>query len=290
MDIRDFTKRHRDGIVFFLLILSSIVAMMVQSNTVIQANRRLGMSFVAAVQSATSNVRDGIKDSVNSVARLRDLQEQYNVLSKQLDESLELNRSIEALLQENEALNTALEYSRASRFINIPAKVIGKDPGIIFDNIMVNKGSRHGVQLNMPVIAYQDEMQSLVGIVVQVSQNSSLVRPIIDSMSYVSARLTRTRYEGLLQGRGSQSRTVIMDYLDRNSRNQIDVGDEVITSGLNSLYPANLHIGKVTALLGNSYETSLQLEVEPSVDFSRLEHVFILKAEEAQVFTETGER
>ena len=61
---------------------------------------------------------------------------------------------------------------------------------------------------------------------------------------------------------------------------RIGCGDLVVTSGFNGSYPDNIYIGKVKSISGKEYETSLRLELEPFVDFFRLEYVFVLAGED----------
>jgi rod shape-determining protein MreC len=276
VDIREFTRKNRDGILLGIILLSSLVAMMIQSSRFTSIPQRIGMGITSGIETGMSGIQNFVVNTVRSVSELRDLREEYNSLSERLDESQQIFRSMEALEEENRVLREALGFSRSMDYQNIPGRIIGKDPGIVFTSLMVNRGSRHGIRVGMAVVGYQNGEQGLIGKVIETSAFTCLVRPIVDPLSYVSARLSRTRYEGLLRGRGSDSESMIMEYLDRESRNQITVGDEIITSGLNSLYPPNLRIGTVSAILGTSYETSLQLEVRPFISFTRLESVFFL--------------
>ena len=117
-----------------------------------------------------------------------------------------------------------------------------------------------------------DGYQSLVGKVVEVGALSSVVKPITDSTLYVPAVLQKFRYRGLVNG-------LVMDFVSREASSRIGCGDLVVTSGFNGSYPENIYIGKVKSISGKEYETSLRLEIEPFVDFFRLEYVFVLAGE-----------
>jgi rod shape-determining protein MreC len=93
----------------------------------------------------------------------------------------------------------------------------------------------------------------------------------------VGARLLTSHYEGLVNGSGDES--VTMKYVKRYARSNIRYGDIVVTSGMKSLYPSGIFIGAVKAIHAREYDTSLELELEPVIDFSRLEYVFVLKGE-----------
>ena len=70
----------------------------------------------------------------------------------------------------------------------------------------------------------------------------------------------------------------MMKYVKKSAKSDINIGDKVVTSGLDdlSLFPKNVPIGFVSKIEIFDYETSLELSVEPIIDFSRLEYVFVL--------------
>jgi len=68
-----------------------------------------------------------------------------------------------------------------------------------------------------------------------------------------------------------------MKYVKKRARDEIKVGDKIITSGENYNYPGNVPVGFISKIRGLDYETSLELDIEPVIDFSRLEHVFVLE-------------
>jgi rod shape-determining protein MreC len=129
------------------------------------------------------------------------------------------------------------------------------------------------------VVAYQQDMEGLVGMVVAVGPGSSEIRPLYDPQCMVSARLYRTRDEGLVNGEGKDSSTVLMRYVKKIAKDSIDYGDLVVTSGLGGLYPKGINIGRIRDIRAQAYETSLELEVQPIIDFDRLEYVFLFVGE-----------
>jgi len=64
--------------------------------------------------------------------------------------------------------------------------------------------------------------------------------------------------------------------VQKRAKDEIKIGDMIITSGENNNFPKNMPIGFVSGIRGLDYETSLELDLEPVIDFSRLENVFVL--------------
>ena len=157
--------------------------------------------------------------------------------------------------------------------------MIARDPSNQFSTITVNRGSIHGMQEGMPVIAFQGGLQGLVGRVVLVGLSSSMVQPITDPNSYVAARLQSSRFDGLVAGSQGGADLLTMSYVKKLAVNEVQYGELVITSGMGQLFPEGIHIGRVREMTAKGYEASLELEVEPIVDFSRLEFVYIIDTE-----------
>jgi rod shape-determining protein MreC len=158
----------------------------------------------------------------------------------------------------------------------IAAEVIARDTDNLFSTITINKGARHGVRKGMPVVAYQGDMEGLVGKVLLVGPGASQIVPLYDPQCLVSARLDRTRHEGLVNGQGKDKDTILMRYVKRTAKDAIEYGDLVVTSGLGGLYPKGINIGRIRDIRAQAYETSLELEVEPIIDFDRLEYLFLV--------------
>jgi rod shape-determining protein MreC len=132
----------------------------------------------------------------------------------------------------------------------------------------------------MPVIAFQNGTQALVGKVIQVGRAESLVMPLYDTGSFVSARFAESRYEGIVEGQGNPDLPLIMRFIRKRARDEISIGDMIVSAGLGGVYPMGLNIGRVSRVLYQEYETSMSVELESAIDFSRLEYVFVLEGED----------
>jgi rod shape-determining protein MreC len=160
--------------------------------------------------------------------------------------------------------------------MHIPAELTGRDPNNLFSAFVINKGSRSGVAVNMPVIAYHDGTQGLVGKVVYSGAFESLVMPLYDVSCFVSSRLSESRYEGIVEGRGSPEASLLMRFIMKRARNEINIGDMVVSSGIGGIYPAGINLGRVSRINYQENELSMEVELLPAVDFSRLEYVFVI--------------
>lgn len=281
MQFRDFATRHRTVLTLAACIVFSLVSLTFSSQRFVLRPQQVGLSVFSMVQNGLYTIGGFFSRTVTSINELGNLRKNYSILLDRVKQYEGIQNDVVELRQENLRLREILGFSRQLSYRNIAAQVIGKDPGNLFSTITIDKGSLDGVARNMPVVAVQDGVQGLVGKVESVGLKSSIVLPLYDHLNYVAARLQRTRYEGLVNGGGSQDTPIVMRWVEKTAVKQIRTGDLVITSGMNSLYPKGIHIGYVSSMSARPSDTSLELRINPIIDFGRLEYVFVIQAEHA---------
>ena len=268
-----FRKHKKDFVTFFILVTLSIGMLVYTAFSEISFKpKQVGLDFFSICQRGIVSTGKFFSQTAGSISELRNLKKEYNTLLKEYAEYQQMKQDYEHLEQENSVLKEQLGFREEGAMTKIPAVVIGGETNNFFKSFIINQGSSKGIKKDMPVIAYVDGYQSLVGKVVEVGTFSSVVKPITDSSLYVPAVLQKFRYRGLVNG-------LVMDFVSREASSRINCGDLVVTSGFNGSYPENIYIGKVKSISGKEYETSLRLEIEPFVDFLRLEYVFVLDRE-----------
>ena len=269
-----FRKHKKDFVTFFILMALSIGMLVYTAFSEISFKpKQVGLDFFSICQRGIVSTGKFFSQTAGSISELRNLKKEYNTLLKEYAEYQQMKQDYEHLEQENSMLKEQLGFREEGSMTKIPAVVIGGETNNFFKSFIINQGSSKGIKKDMPVIAYVDGYQSLVGKVVEVGTFSSVVKPITDSSLYVPAVLQKFRYRGLVNG-------LVMDFVSREASSRINCGDLVVTSGFNGSYPENIYIGKVKSISGKEYETSLRLELEPFVDFFRLEYVFVLAGED----------
>jgi rod shape-determining protein MreC len=205
------------------------------------------------------SIRRENEDLKNRVATL---EEQINTTSSDLNRLHQL----EGLLGLQESIGPKVQTTAA--------QVISSGVSNFEWKISIDKGSDQGIGIDMPVVA----PAGLVGHVVRVSANASVVQLIIDPDSAVAGRLDVTGKTGLLTGAGEQD--MRMGLVDTTT----DVGpdERVVTAGYRipgvatSLYPPNVLIGTVSRVLPDSAALEKFITVRPAVDFSTLDLVLVV--------------
>jgi rod shape-determining protein MreC len=247
------------------------------------STRSFVVNFKDAGFSLFSGVRGGIHELSSLVSRtilsareLVEIRRERTELLQRLTRYEELERSNAEINQENIRLREQLGFERTIRYRHIPAEIIGRDPDNLFSALVINKGTHAGVAADMAVIAWQDGAQVLAGKVIKAGLFESLVMPLYDVSSFISSRLAVSRYEGIVEGQGDPDAALLMRFIRKGARDEISVGDLVVSSGLGGVYPPEINIGRISALNYREYELSIEAELEPALDFSRLEYVFVI--------------
>ncbi|GAA5495638.1 rod shape-determining protein MreC [Rubritalea squalenifaciens DSM 18772] len=175
------------------------------------------------------------------------------------------------LEDENIQLRAALRFQQRSPFSVTAAKIIRRKPATWWQTITIDRGQKHNVGVQLPVLA----AEGLVGKVDRPDDETSTVILLTDEKCQVSARIEGTQEVGILSGQRAQygSTPVLrLRYLSKEAK--IKPGAKVVTTGRGGLFPANIELGTVTSFEAGSFDAEAQ--VKPAVDFAALETVFVL--------------
>ena len=274
------TKRKKTGLdfyVFVALVLVSFFALFFSSRNVLMDVKNLGLSVFSGLRGGIHEASSAVSRTILSIRELASLRREYAELLERVARYEQIERSSAEIRQENNRLREQLGFSQDLRYQHIPAVIIGQDPGNLFSAFVINKGMHSGVAVSMPVIAYHNGTQGLVGKVVYAGAFESLVMPLYDERCFISSRLAESRYEGIVEGGGIPEIPLLMRFIRKRARDEINIGDMVVSSGLGGIYPAGINIGRVSKINYQEDELSMDVELEASIDFSRLEYVFVLK-------------
>jgi rod shape-determining protein MreC len=178
--------------------------------------------------------------------------------------------------QELESYKEFMAVPRANPFFvwngDLLGYIQGGDTDVFSRSYIISVGSHDGVAKDLPVVWGNVAL----GKVSQTYILYSRVRVLADPLSRVCVRFANCRYEGVLVGSGRQICPV--RYVpNRVTDDEIKVGDAVVTSGTDGIFPPDLVVGKVTRFARRPAEAEADVEVELWMDFSRLENCLVLK-------------
>jgi rod shape-determining protein MreC len=181
----------------------------------------------------------------------------------------ELN-NLEEVRLANERLRLLLDFRESVALPALPAQVIAEDASSWFRTVVIDKGSADGVLEGMPVVV----AEGVVGRIIRSAPRESRVLLLTDASSAVASLVQHSRTRGICRGEGE---LLTLDFALR--REDIEVGDRIITSGTGGVFPKGLVIGEVTRTTRKEYGLFQTVTVAPAVDFSRLEEVLVLLKE-----------
>ena len=276
--------------VFLILLFLSGLALAFSGGGFVVNFQRVGFSVVTSLQKAVYSVCDGVTGVFTAVAELKSLKAENQELKEKLKNYEFLQRNNTEIRKEKERLREQLQFATHIEQKNFPAQIIGRNPDNIYSGITINKGSRSGIKKGMSVIAVQNGTTGLVGKIVTVGLETSLVMPVYDSKCVVSSRIQNTRDIGLVSGSGNANSPLQMKYIKKRVLSELNFGDIVVTSGETDNYVADIPVGTITNIMVVEYDSSLNIEITPVVDFARLETVIVTDLKEPNPLLEGSRR
>ena len=224
-------------------------------------------STSSKVSGATSGIFQQIWNFRGTAAENEQLKERLAKVEAELNAA----RQAEA---ENERLKGLLGLNEQLEIKSVPARVIARDPSIWFNTVTINRGSSSGVEANMPVIT----AGGIVGRVITVSPWASQVMLITDEKAGAGAvvgQLGQSGALGSVRGRADMGVSVIeMRYV--SGLEQVEVGDNVMTTGQDGIYPPGLNVGKVVDVKKGTATQAHQILIQPGAQLDHLEDVAVL--------------
>lgn len=192
-------------------------------------------------------------------------------------QNIELQREVDVLRHrlmtfEHDSSATERAVARQLEGVRlIPAQVIGNSIRDKDNLLTINCGRAEGIREEMGVVCGT----GVVGIVSQVGEHYAIVLPVLNSHSSISCRLKRTEYFGFLKWGGGNPLRAFMDDIPRHA--EIKKGETVETSGLGSVFPAGIFVGKVREIQNSDDGLSYKLEIGLGTDFARLREVAVIE-------------
>jgi len=221
------------------------------------------------IEKGATAVIHGIGNAFNTYIMIAGKEEENRKLIAAVQELEQEKNDYAEVLLENERLKKILQLKKETRNYVTTASVFARDPTNWFQTIWIDKGIQSGIENNMVAVTPLGP----VGRVRRALGNSANITLITDVNSSVSVRLQPSRIEGILQGTGEHACT--LQYISKDA--DVKVGETVITSGLDGIYPKGLVVGHVTSVKKEEEEIFQVIGVEPVQNLNSVEEVVILK-------------
>ena len=187
-------------------------------------------SAVATPFNALGNIMGNLTASEETLSELKAQNKELTAQVAELSEAQETATRLEDLLGLQSTYNLQ----------SVAARIIGTSGDAWTKTVTIDKGTVDGFTVNMPVT----NSAGVIGQIIEVSANSSVVRLITDESSGVSAMIQSTRAQGMLQGQPDGS--LLLNYVPIDA--EVQAGDMVVTSGIGGVYPKGLPLGRVSSV------------------------------------------
>jgi rod shape-determining protein MreC len=263
--------RQRTGWLFMAVVVGHILLISTQVST------RRGVPVLEAI---TFGVFAEVQRAATSaIASVRDGWENYFALQQTRRENQDLRAEVaqlrvglqreRALAEQSRTLQKLLDLRMETPLTTTAAYVIAGGASPDFRTVTIDKGTSGGVRPDMAVIA----PAGVVGRIILPTPRAAKVQLLIDRDAAAGAVTERSRAQGVVVGTGTSLR---LDHVPGTA--DIKVGDRVVTSGIEGIYPKGFEIGQIESIERRAGEFSAVI-IRPAVDFSSLEAVLVVLTE-----------
>lgn len=223
------------------------------------------------VTSALSGGAASVWEKYTSIDDVMDRNEQLEAENAELRQQMVDYDRIKAENDAYKALARIQDTNSEASYVS--AFVIGRDPLDEFGGFTLDQGSTDGVAVNDAIIS---DRGYLLGVVVEVDATSCKVMTILHPSFNAAGVISRTRENGIITGSADYAADgqCVLTNLDRAT--EARKGDQVITTGLGGVFPANLLVGTVQDVVPEQSGKSSSAVILPGADPRTVKHVFIV--------------
>jgi len=275
--MESFLSRYRNPLVLLAIVLAQLLGLAVQvrrpnpgkDGEQTRLIRYWVVTAFAPFERAFLSVGHGVSSTWHNYVDLRHVRQQNQQLQSELDR-MRLEQSALAV-DAREGLRLQKLFGFQQQYIakTVAAHVIGTSGTALSRVLVIDKGLKDGLKTDMPVIT----PDGVVGKLRDVFPHTAQVLEINDQTSGLGIVLTKTRLRGILRGNAA-GQTEIIDILPDE---RIQAGEQVVTSGGDSVYTSGLPVGTVERVVNDpEHNPYVAVLVHPAVNLSRLDDVLVI--------------
>lgn len=252
------------------------VSLTIRKRNTTPAPQKAGNDVFALVNRVIAYPVRGAQKVGENFNNFVDTYQENQHLKKNIDDLDETHARNQALEQENQQLKEIVKLKSSMTDYNlVSANVLTRSPSSWQNIVTISKGTASGVKNNQPVVAGN----GLVGRVIEANYASSKVELISDN-NYAANRFAiqvngtdGKSVNGIVTGYNKQKNLIIMGQI--TSKNKINTGEIVTTSGLGGVTPKGLYVGKVVKVTKDDYGLASELLIKPAADMSNINDVAV---------------
>lgn len=262
----DFLLNKRHWFLFVLLEIVSLVFVYRNNNY----QRNVMLSSANYITGYLTSLSSSFVSYLNLKEENKALLEKNGFLEMEI---LRLQDQIEVLMADTVAFKGYAVDSIDSGFNYdfIVAEVVGNSVSRLSNYITLNKGKSDGISPDMGVVSDN----GVVGIVVSVSDNFSVVIPLLNPKSRLSCKVLGSNYFGTLTWNGRDATSATLEEMPRHV--EFEKGDTIVTSGYSAIFPAGIIVGTIYDFKKQHDDNFYALDVKLATDFASLHNVRVIR-------------
>jgi rod shape-determining protein MreC len=254
------------AMLFVLMSLSSRTRYVGETRTMFE---RSVMTIFAPVPKVVNWVGSSASDMYHGYLDMRHAVQQNLELHRKVDELTTKNLTLLQSEGDLQRLRALLGYSERFAMPTKMAEAVMLDISGRFKSLIIDRGSSSGIDVDDAVV----NANGLIGRVVLTTKDMSKVQLVTDSNSSVGVLIERTRRQGVLRGDGVGAAQL---YDIPATGADVRPGDNVLTAGIDGIYPKGIPVGVVTKV-EKGQALFMTITVKPTVDFASIEEVIVLQ-------------
>lgn len=268
----DFFARWKNKAFFFLLLIG-LLAVVTNWKSEIPLKERGIAGKSRAIWGALRDAMDRVVDfpgkTIKELKEFREWRKERELLLRELAAARLESARQQTLLKELDRLKELLKIKPSFRRKVQAAEITAYDPTTWRRSFAIRAGAKEGLALQSPVLA----QNGVVGRIIEVDEDQSVVLLILDPQSSIAALDLRSGVRGIVKGTGSGN----LKYSYASVHADVQEGDLIVTSGEGGVFSKGYPIGTVRKVRRPKGSFTLDVDVEPVVDFGTLDYVFVEK-------------
>lgn len=265
------------NILALLLFIAGIVSVVTLDTPTTRGIQGKVMEVLSPFIHSSTVIETSINGAMSTPEDPRELKREKERLQIEVERLRIISQKYTQLLDENNRLRGLIDFKQAAPYKMTAARVIKRVSTTWWNTMIIDKGLLDGLATDTPVIS----ANGLIGKTGKMAPHMAEVILLTDEMCRVSAKVEGTLEQGILEGEraGLDMRPDLrLRFLTRNAL--INPGTNIISTGEGGVFPAGLFIGRVKRF--ENRDITGEAIIEPAVDFSMLEYVFILDMQPAE--------
>jgi len=270
---------NRVKIVLIVAVLIAVLLTVITSLTGFDLPDLFVKGVLTPIRTGASMLTEQAGRLYNYIFEYEALEAENQALREELAKLEEDARDADAIQRENDNLRSLLNLKEANEdYTFADAYIISRSSQNWSSTFTVNRGTTVGIEPGMCAVTANGE---LVGLVSEAGPNYAVVKSVLDSSLEISATISASGYNGMVQGGYAMGLDGLMrmDYLPSSA--VIRNNDQVVTSG-STVYPRGLILGNVVDAGFDDTGVSKYAILRPAVELGSLEQVFIITAYEVE--------